>query len=349
MKKEKRTNLLLSAGVLIAAVLFVIFSAQIRNTVIQALSLAVGTVIPGLFPFLVLSDFACRAGLLQPKGKAVRFLTSKLFALPAGAVPCILFGLTGGYVTGIRTAVTMHESGLLTKEQAQKLGLFCVSPGLAFSVCAVGNAMLASTSAGLLLFFSCTLAAIVTGLLIPDKQKKQPASASPQILQSKAECFTKAVQNSAVVCLHLSAWMALFASLQAVFTAFLPPKANAVFVLFSEVSAGCLQAAKTTSLPLCAAVTGFAGLCIFCQLLPDLLKLNISPFRFLQYRLLQGALSALFCKIGLFLFPQLGLTQTAAKMYLSKVNPTSSFFLLLMCFIFILDLAPTKKLCYDVR
>ena len=349
MKKEKRTNFLLSGGVIFAAVLFVIFSAEIRHTITRSLSLAISTVIPGLFPFLVLSDFACRAALLQPKGRCTRFLTGKLFSLPASAVPCLLFGLTGGYITGVRTAITLHEGGLLTNEQAQRLCLFCVSPGLAFSVCAVGNAMLASTPAGLLLFFSCTLAAIVAGLLIPDKQKKHTAVQSAPLVQNKAECFAKAVNGCAGVCLQLCAWMALFASLQAVCAALLPPQINSTFILFSEVSAGCLQAAKATQLPLCAAVAGFGGLCIFCQLLPDLLKLKISPFRFLQYRLLQGGLSALFCKIGLLLFPQLGLTQAAAKIYLSKVNPASSFFLLLMCFIFILDLAPTKKLCYDVK
>lgn len=348
MKKEKQTNFILSGLILLTAVLFVIFSAEIRHNIIQTLSLAVSTVIPGLFPFLVLSDFACRA-VLPAKSKVARFVAEKVFSLPANALPCVLFGLTGGYITGVRSAVSLYESKQISKQQAQKLCLFCVSPGLAFSVCAVGNAMLKSTAAGVLLFASCTLAALFTGFFIPVKEDKNTNETTVTAAVTKAEVFTQAVYNSATACLSISAWMAFFASVQAVCTVLLPSRIHTVFMLFAEVSAGSLQAAKSGSLPLCAAVSGFGGLCIFCQLLPDLLSLEVNIPTFLKYRLLQSGLSALFCKIGLFLFPDLGFSQSVVKMILSRVNPTTSFFLLLMCFIFILDLAPTKKICYDVK
>ena len=334
--------------ILTVAVLLLLFAKEVRAAVLQALSLSVGTVIPGLFPFLVLSEFAVHVSVFNGS-KGMQKCTQALFGLPAAAMPCILFGCTGGYLTGAKTALTLYKNGQITKVQAQKLCKFCFSPGLAFAVSTVGSGMLGNTKSGLLLFCCNTLSCLLLGLLQKRDHTEVAIPTSAKSNTPPSQVFTLAVQNSASTCLQLSAWMAIFAALQTILLPLLPVAARSGFLFFTEVSAASLRCVQMANLPLCACVTGFGGLCIFCQLLPDLQHFGLSAACFLRYRMMQAGLSLLFCKIGLLFLPQLGIAQTTALIKAYSVNPTASVFLLLACFIFILDLAPQKKTWYTEK
>lgn len=321
------------------------FSKQVREAVLQAFSLSVSTVIPGLFPFLVLSDFACNALHVKASEKANR-ITNKLFGIPAAGLPAILFGLTGGFLTGCKTALALYENEQITKRQAQNLACFCFSPGLSFAVSAIGNGLFNNSRTGFLLFFCCTFSVL---LIVPFLQKEKRIKTPVPTIKNGiplSHIFTLSVSKSALSCLQLTAWMAIFASLQAILLAILPASTHATLSLLFEVTAGAVQCVKRTDIPLCAAVLGFGGLCIFFQLLPDLQKIGLSALRFLRYRLMQAILSFGFCKLALFFFPALGIAQNAVLIKTYSVNPTASVFFLFACFIFILDLAPPKKMCY---
>lgn len=337
-------NFFLIFFILSAAVGLLLFSKQVRDSVLQAFSLSVSTVIPGLFPFLVLSDFACRAIRMQSSEKTNR-ICNRLFGIPASGLPVVLFGLTGGYLTGCKTAVSLYENGKITEKQAQKLCCFCFSPGLSFAVSAVGNGLFGNSKPGFVLFLCCTLSALLTGIVMPKEKNVQSAKDGGESTLPLSHIFTLSVGKSAVSCLHLTAWMAIFAGLQAILFSVLPQSTHTTLSLLFEVTTGAVHCVKCNDLPLCAAVLSFGGLCIFFQLLPDLQKIGLSPVRFLRCRLLQAVLSMLFCKAALFFFPQLGLSQQVVMIKTYSVNPTASVFFLFACFIFILDLAPTKKMC----
>lgn len=329
--------------ILSAAVCLLLFSKQIREGVLQAFSLSVSTVIPSLFPFLVLSDFACNAISTNTKAKRI---TSRLPVTPSAGLSAVLFGLTGGFITGCKTALSLHDSGQITKKQAQNLVCFCFSPGLGFAVSAVGNGMLGNSKTGFLLFSCCTLSALCVACFLQKEKKDASSVCTKKTTPPLSHIFTAGVGKSAMSCLQMTAWMAVFASLQAILTAVLPASTHASMRLLCEVTQGALQCAKQADLPLCAAVLGFGGLCIFFQLLPDFQKIGLSPLRFLRCRLLQAFLSFFFCKIALFFFPELGIAQNTVMIKAYSINPTASVFFLFACFIFILDLAPPKKMCY---
>ena len=343
MKSKKQ-----SAGVLIllAGGLLLLFTKEVKTEIANALALSVETVIPGLFPFLILCETAAEAGMLQPNNPKIQSAFTHLLHLSPACAPAVLFGLTGGYLTGVKTAVALYQKHTITQREAQRLCLFTVSPGLAFAVSAVGTGLLGHTAAGWLLFASCTLAALLLGIFAAGKSQIQTKTLPPVQPLPIAVVFTQAVQKSASACLALSAWMAVFAAIKAAVFPLLPQAAQPFFVLLAEVTTGCIQGISYRSLPLCAAVLGFGGLCIFCQLLPDLQALELSSLVFLRYRLLQAGLSACFCKLGLFLFPTADFSLQTMLMHPYSINPTASVFLLLACYIFILDLAPRKKTWY---
>ncbi len=346
--KNGLKNFFLTLFIPAAAIGLLLFSTQVRDCVMQSFSLAVNTVIPCLFPFLLLSDFACNV-IRTPSGEKKNRFTASMFGIPAAGIPVMLFGLTGGYLTGCKTAVSLYENGKITKKQAQNLCCFCFSPGLSFAVSTVGNGLFGNNKTGFLLLACCTLSAILTGLFLK-KEKDTPTDGN--VINREvplSHIFTQSVSKSASACLQLTAWMATFASLQAVLFSILPDRTHTGLSLFFEVTTAAVQCVKSSDLPLCAAVLGFGGLCIFFQLLPDLQKVGLSAIRFLRCRILQAGLSMFFCRFVLFLFPDLGIAQSAAVIRIYSVNPTASVFFLFACFIFILDLAPSKKMCYYIK
>ena len=332
---------------LLTAVALLLFSQQIREEILRAFTLAVQTVIPGLFPFLVLSQTVCATGFLQTDATRADKVMQVLFCVPSSCIAPIVFGLTGGYLAGIKTVRTMYDKGEISSQQAQKLSSFCFSPGPAFAIGAVGKSMLANAQSGILLFGSCTLAALLCGICTNRGHHATSVSVC-RAKESLGISFTRAVQTSASACLSLSAWMAVFATVQAVFLQLIPVKVQRVFLLFAEVTGGVLQAEQQCSLPLCAAVLCFGGLCIFCQLLPDLQAMGISLSSFLKNRSVQALLSACLCRIGLFFFPSADFGRPTASVKMFRNKPVASLFLLFVCYIFILDLAPREKTWYTV-
>ena len=106
--------------------------------VTQGLSSCVNTLIPSLFPFMVLSTYMAESGLAASLGKWAQPVTRFLFRQPGCAAAVVLMGFVGGYPAGAKTVSRLLEQGELTREQAGRLLCFCVSAGPPFVLTAVG-------------------------------------------------------------------------------------------------------------------------------------------------------------------------------------------------------------------
>lgn len=348
--KTKSIRICTTVLFLIGMCLLLFFATEIRQSILQSFTLAVGTVIPSLFPMLVLSNFTVLCGLFNIQSGKCNTLMQKLFGVTAQAVPALLFGMTGGYLTGIKTVKALYEAKNISLQEAQKLCCFCVAPGLAFSITAVGDGMFASKRIGMLFFFSCTAASLLLGFFSKGKGSRPQLNTTKTSAMQPAAALCKAVAVSAEAMLSMTAWMTAFSALQTIALCLLPQKLQQIGMLFFEVTRAAQTCAQNGNLSLCAAAMGFGGLCISCQLLPDLQTLQVNPLRFAFCRLLNGITAGCISELLTLLLPDLRLLTCAAyPVKLSNTTPLSSFFLLLACLIFVLDLAPTKKTCYTVH
>ena len=255
----------------------------------NGLALCAGVVIPSLFPFLAVSSFCAQSK--TPKG--LGRLTRALFRLPPCAAPAVLFGLLGGYPVGCKTAAQLEQNGLLTREQAQRCTLFCVNAGPAFAVTAVGDLMLHRRAAGVLLFASLTIAALLLGILLrftappPDKTAPEPEAAVPP-----SAALVSACEAAARALFGICAWVTLFSCFHALLLGTrLPAGLKSAVVCLTEVTAGCAYAAQNANLYAVAALLAWSGGCVICQVLPQLRQLGTPLPLFLCVRALHAALA----------------------------------------------------------
>lgn len=66
-----------------AAAALLLWPAASAQGMAQGISLCLETLVPSLFPFMVLADYLSASGLGESVGKRFHKLTQRLFALPA--------------------------------------------------------------------------------------------------------------------------------------------------------------------------------------------------------------------------------------------------------------------------
>ena len=311
---------------LLCALLLLLYPRPAMEAVREALRLCTQTIVPSLFPFLVMSALLTALAPLDPLKKLLSPLTAPLFRLSGTGAVVLALGFTGGYPVGVRTAVSLYRAGHLSKGEAERLLAFCNNSGPGFLLGVVGVGIFESTAVGLWLYGIHILAALSVGLLFrfyPDSggavdhsRPKQSSGALPRV-------FTEAVTSSFTAVLNICAFVLVFMIvlrmlaftgalhlLSAALAWLLSPVgmteqlATALIAGFLELSTGsaCLQGAPLTAgtAALASFLLGWGGLSVHCQ---STLFLSDSGLSFKPYfigKFLQGLFS---CCFTLLLFP----------------------------------------------
>lgn len=288
-----------SLGILAFSLLFFFAPAVMTEGIRNGLTVCGTAVIPPLFPFMVLSDFILRSGLGDIVGRRLSPVTQRLFRLPGAAGCAVLLGLVGGFPVGARCAAQLYESGEILQKQGRRMLFFCVNAGPAFVVGTVGSSMMHSRKAGIILFVSLTLSALIIGTASRffDRSEAKTYLAKESF---DGSVISDSVSSSVEAMLNVCAWILLFFGLNA-YLIRLPVSENigTFFSVISEVTGGCLRCSGTLPAFACAFAVGWSGLAVHFQLLPYLKKLGMKLPVFWLSRLLSGTAA---CAIALILF-----------------------------------------------
>ena len=290
-----------TAALLLLALLLLRHRTAAAAGVVSGIHTCLGTLIPSLFPFILLACLCTNSRAAQVLFRPLSPVMRHVFRLPACAAPAVLLGLTAGYPTGAKITANLYATGKLTREQAARLLCFCTAPGYAFAAAYTGSLLLRSERIGLNLFFACALAPLLLGLTLsrfaekPEKSLKSPESAPGGIVS--------AVQDGIKATVSLCGFVIVFSMLLAVLhdagifqylCGFLSrfgltvPLSGALLTMGLEITAGVTQ---------CIAFgLGFSGVCIHLQIFSFFHKagLPLSKTRYVLARFLNGLLSAAF-------------------------------------------------------
>lgn len=302
MKKSEWVQRLLPAGLLL--VFLFCYPQEMTDGIRTGLTLCGTAVIPSLFPFFVLCTFSVRSGLCESFGKVSSRAVRWLFRMPGVAAGAVLLGLCGGYPVGARMAAQLFENSQLTRNQAKRLCLFCVAAGPAFVVGTIGSELLGSRSCGWILFAALTLSNLTVGIALRFFGSCEPVAQKRLHRQSVSHSICEAVSDGGAGMVPLCAWILLFSGICTVLER-LPHTVYVPLCALLEVTNGCRIAAEHgVSVPVIAAILGFGGLSVHCQVLPYVTQCGLKISHFLTSRALCGALAAVYCSVILRFFPQ---------------------------------------------
>ena len=255
--------------VLCGVLLWLLRDAQaVRAAAARALTLCAGTVIPSLFPFLVISSLLIALGFGEWLAPHFSGLMTPLFRLPGQASGPLLLGLVGGYPIGAQSAAELYQQGLLTKDEAERLLTFCNNSNPIFLISVLGSGVFGSVRAGVWLWLIHLLSALLTGLLF--RGHKTPArrgTVRPVSCRavSLPAAVVSSVRSAANGMLSVCAFVTLFYVLISPLAGRGGLLSTALVGLVELFSLTPLLTPDVPGFVLAAACAGWGGLSVLCQ------------------------------------------------------------------------------------
>lgn len=341
-------------------------TGEVSQGVRTGLAVCAGTVIPSLFPFMVLAGLIAGTKAGTQLSHAVSTVTKRVLGLPEALGSVLLMSFIGGFPVGAKMLATMLERRQIDSCTASRALCFCVNAGPSFLISAVGAAMLGSLRAGVILLAAQVLSAlIVCGYLSHRKKSPLPPLTTP--LPSSG-AFVEAVRGAASgmlgICAFITAFSALTALLKALggfgaacnalahlFPQLGVPFFSALFTGLLEVTNGCKAAAALhtrTGFVLCAFLVSFSSLSISFQVqscFPSGCGVKFTPYYI--SRLIHGSMTAFLAWIGWNLLPEKEVAAVVLNGHpVPQIAPNmfiSSACLICMCAILVLNTPNNSK------
>ena len=272
----------------------------------SGIELCLMTVIPALFPFIVLSILLSGALLgasippLRPVGRILK--------MPAGTESLLLCAFLGGYPSGAVAVSEAFRAGSLSKDAAERLLSFCNNAGPAF-LFGMTLSLFPDAGAAWLLWGIHILSALAVGILIPGKE-------SSPVKLKKGGSSIGVIKNAITVMATVCAWVILFRIIIAFLDRWilwlLPPEVRVAVIGVLELSNGCCSLTLVNDvrvrLILCSGMLALGGLCVTMQTVSSVRGLKMNQYYL--GKILQFVCSILLSAAAVFhfwwVFPVLG-------------------------------------------
>ncbi len=362
-KATKRARSLPSAGQLIFSFMSLFSLALIiRNSDIaikyaaEGLSLCTKSVIPSLFPFMVLSDIVVSCGAVSFIARLLQKPTRLLFGVSGESGCSVILGMLCGFPTGARSALSVYDARRISKAELERLLCFCNSPSSAFLISAVGISLFGSRKYGIALYLITLLSAILTGIIFNLKSRlfsHKSNTFSPldkncenisfsSVGKFTTSNFTEAVSASAFSLIKISAFVVFFTvfigTLSSALSSFeISPNTNALIFGFFEMTSGVARSAAVFPAEqgaiLAAFCAGWSGLSVHFQIMSICAGRDISFKPYFKAKFFQGVLCALLMKSYLAFFAKdMIFNAEPTAIFLSKTTFDRLDILTLICF-----------------
>ncbi len=268
----------------------------VKTAVISALTLCARSVIPALFPFMVISSLLLALGLGELLAPPLGGLMA-VYGIGSAGSAALVLGLVGGYPTGAAAAARLYRDGLLTREETERLLSFCNNANPAFLIGVLGKGLFGSFRAGLWLWMIHIAAALISGLLVgrsPTGYRRSHAVPPAAIRTvSLPAAFVTAVQTALRNVLSVCAFVTVFSVLSLPLRglgSILAPLFTGMLELFSALP---LLPDTSVGFVLAAGLSGWGGLSVLSQTAALTADTDLSLRRCAAGKAVQGILCGL--------------------------------------------------------
>lgn len=309
------------AAFFLASVLLLVLLLGNTEAVIRSMNdglrLCTTTLIPTLFPFMVISELFVLGGIGRTVGRKIAKPFEALFGIGGDGACAVLLGMLCGFPIGTRCALSLYRRGRIEEIELDRILSLSNHPSSAFLLTTVGFSLFGSRAFGIRLYVVTLLSSLLLHLLrqriLP--RRSQPSNAAS--LQNSEprpkpiQAFTTAVSGSAIAILQICAFVVFFSVIvgcleQVLDTLPLPQILSSWLFGCFELTGGVQRAASlvpSVAPYLCAWMVGWGGLSIHFQLI-NLCSDQKNSFRtYFGIKFLQATLNILLLHLSFFVFP----------------------------------------------
>ena len=269
----------------------------VRAAVEQALELCAQSVIPALFPFLVVTSALLSLGLGELAAPWLAGLMEPLFRVPGAGSAALVLGLVGGYPIGAATAGRLYQEGVVSRQEGERLLTFCNNSNPVFLISVLGVGVFGSVRTGIWLWLIHVLSALLTGLAFRGHGKtagRRPLTRPAAFRAvSLPMALVEAVESSLRGMLSVCAFVTFFYVLARPLAALGGRTGAALVGLVELFSLTPLLTADTWGFVLAAGMAGWGGFSVLCQTAAVLEGSGLSARYCLRGKAVQGLLSAI--------------------------------------------------------
>jgi len=259
----KRRRVLEGTAAAAGMLVLILDSRTALNGAAQGLDLCIRTVIPSLFPFILLSNLLTGAF----SGIPLRILgpLGRLFSMPKGTEALLIPAFLGGYPVGAQCIGSAYAAGRLKKQDAQRMLAFCSNAGPSFLFGMVG-AMFPKKTLVWVLWSIQIASALMVSAFFPCSDSR---ASLPEAQKSAISPMASALRVMGSICGWVVIFRVLIAFLQRWFLWLLSKEAQVVVMGILELSNGCcaLGIIENDQLRfvLASGLLSFGGICVLLQ------------------------------------------------------------------------------------
>ncbi len=292
MRKKIMNATLISLGMLV----LILDGKTAMNGAAEGVEQCIRSVVPSLFPFLVLSSMltaalqGSRLGILRP--------LCRLTGIPEGGESLLMVSLLGGYPAGAQAVAQLYQQNQISRQTARRLLMFCSNAGPAFLFGIVGPQFSSPLAAWALLGI-VILSSLAVGTFLPGTKPDSIRCSNTSL------SMPSAVAKSVSVMGRICGWVVLFRILTSFldrwFLWLLPGYFSCLLGGILELTVGCCSLSSIPDEGLrfltAAVMLNFGGICVWLQTASVTGDLGTGSY--IKGKLLQGAVGSLLAWIAI--------------------------------------------------
>ncbi len=266
--------------VFLSMIALAINSSNVINSLKDAMTLCFTTVIPSLFPFMVLSNMFV-GNLGEGSLKFLQKGAKSIFGISHYGCAAFICGILCGYPVGAKCVGNLYKEGKISLSEAESLVAYSNNSGPLFIIGAVGVGMFSSVKIGVILYLMHILTALICALLLkPYTYSKVYISKSNYRKKELAQCICESTLSILNVCGFIL-FFAFVNELIVPLVKLMPSLIKILLTSFLEITNGAKTISecgfsKEIKIALCAMALGWSGLSVHLQVKSILSPLGIS-------------------------------------------------------------------------
>lgn len=271
----------------------------------RGLTLCARTVIPSLFPFMVISELLVSSGAGEALGRLFAGIMRRVFGLSGAGASAMFLGSLCGFPVGARTAAGLLDRNAISKEECEHLLTFVSNPSSAFLITAVGVSLYGNRKLGVVLYVTVLGCGFLVGFLARFFLRRGAGATEHPHFPSGlhvggVETFTGAVSTAATGMLTVCAYVIFFSAITGALGCAITPTGTVGEVGYTllcgllEMTGGIGQASTLSDMGwgvvLTAAFAGWSGVSVHCQVMTLCGGRGLSFRPYLLAKAVQGVL-----------------------------------------------------------